>query len=120
MDAVPPEGTILCGASRVTRGDARPGVPPPGGPQARGPKDLARACLEHSFLPGRGLWNRDLRTGYRPTGACARGVQGAEHPSERCARFLKAGPKAQVERRQEAAFQRFETHHARATRPGSH
>ncbi|WKD36921.1 adenosine deaminase [Streptomyces xanthophaeus] len=83
-------------------------------------KDLARASLEHSFLPGRGLWNRDVRTGYRPTGACAHEQQGAERPSERCARFLDASPKAQVEWRQEAAFQRFEAEHARATRPASH
>ncbi|WP_328623464.1 adenosine deaminase family protein [Streptomyces sp. NBC_00354] len=83
-------------------------------------RDLARASLEHSFLPGRGLWNRDVRTGYRPTGPCAGERQGAEHPGARCARFLAAGPKAQVEWRQEAAFHRFETAHARATRPGSH
>ncbi|MFI1064101.1 MULTISPECIES: adenosine deaminase [Streptomyces] len=83
-------------------------------------KDLARASLEHSFLPGRGLWNRDVRTGYRPTGACAKERQGTDRPSARCARFLDASPKAQVEWRQEAAFQRFETEHVRATRPGSH
>ncbi|WP_133899174.1 hypothetical protein [Streptomyces sp. KS 21] len=75
--------------------------------------------LEHSFLPGRGLWNRDVRTGYRPTGPCAGEHQGAEHPGVRCANFLAASPKAQAEWRQEAAFHRFEAVHARDTRPGS-
>ncbi|WP_406511500.1 adenosine deaminase [Streptomyces sp. NBC_00161] len=83
-------------------------------------RDLARASLEYSFLSGHGLWNRDLRTGYRPTGPCAGERQGAEHPGARCAGFLATSPKAQVEWRQEAAFEHFETAHARATRPGSH
>lgn len=61
-----------------------------------------------------------MRTGYRPIGACAGERQGAERPGERCARFLQSSPKAQVEWRQEAAFQRFEGVHARTTRPGSH
>lgn len=83
-------------------------------------RDLARASLEHSFLPGRGLWNRNVRTGYRPTGPCSDERPGTERPGKRCAGFLAASPKAQVEWRQEAAFHRFETAHARATHSAPH
>ncbi|MFB7058948.1 adenosine deaminase [Streptomyces vinaceus] len=82
-------------------------------------KDLARASLEFSFLPGRSLWNRDLGSGYRPAGPCAEERQGGEHPGARCAALLAASPKAQVEWRQEAAFHRFEAAHPAASRPGS-
>ncbi|MGW6408417.1 adenosine deaminase family protein [Streptomyces vinaceus] len=82
-------------------------------------KDLARASLEFSFLPGRSLWNRDLSGGYRPAGPCAEERQGGEHPGARCAALLAASPKAQVEWRQEAAFRRFEAAHPAASRPGS-
>ncbi|MER5961370.1 adenosine deaminase [Streptomyces sp. NPDC002057] len=81
-------------------------------------RDLARASLEHSFLPGRGLWNDDIRTGYRPVGPCADERQGSGRPADRCAGFLKRNLKAQVQWRQEAAFRRFEATHARTTRPG--
>uniref|UniRef100_A0AAU3H3S1 adenosine deaminase n=1 Tax=Streptomyces sp. NBC_01401 TaxID=2903854 RepID=A0AAU3H3S1_9ACTN len=66
-------------------------------------KDLARASLEYSFLPGRSLWRSDpVRQGYRPVDEC-RVLQSA-----RCARFTAQNPKAQLERHQEASFRTFE------------
>ncbi|MBM7436645.1 adenosine deaminase [Streptomyces sp. HB132] len=66
-------------------------------------KDLARASLEYSFLPGRSLWSPDpVRRGFRP-------VQECRAPrSARCARLLANSPKARLEWRQEQSFHAFE------------
>lgn len=69
-------------------------------------KDLARASLEHAFLPGRSLW-RTL-DGYRPVRECLAVRPGERVPRPRCAAFIAASPKAAVEWRQEAAFAAFE------------
>jgi adenosine deaminase len=69
-------------------------------------KTLARASLEHAFLPGRSLW-RALGV-YRRTAACARDVPRAERPSRRCRALLRASAKAAVQWKQEARFHRFE------------
>lgn len=66
-------------------------------------KDLSRASLEYSFLPGRSLWRPDpVRQGFRPVQEC-RVLESA-----RCARLLANSPKARLEARQEASFRSFE------------
>ncbi|MEV6397464.1 adenosine deaminase [Streptomyces sp. NPDC051907] len=70
-------------------------------------KDLARASLEHAFLPGRSLWR--TTADYRPVRACrAERRPGTRTPGPLCAAFLAASPKAALEWRQEAAFTAFE------------
>ncbi|MFH8405764.1 adenosine deaminase [Streptomyces sp. NPDC018019] len=70
-------------------------------------KDLARASLEHAFLPGRGLWDTGSR-GYGLARACHAERPGVRPPRTACSRFLAKNPKAALEWRQEAAFARFE------------
>ncbi len=65
-------------------------------------KTLARASLEHAFLPGESLWRGP--DDYRPVDACAQ-------PGLRCEAFLRASPKAALQWRQEADFGRFELRH---------
>ncbi|WP_206738624.1 adenosine deaminase [Streptomyces sp. M3] len=66
-------------------------------------KDLARASLEYSFLPGRSLWRSDpVRQGFRPVEEC-RALDSA-----RCARFTSQNPKARLELLQERSFRTFE------------
>ncbi|WP_326698915.1 adenosine deaminase [Streptomyces sp. NBC_01754] len=70
-------------------------------------KDLARASLEYSFLPGRSLWRTDpVRKGFRLVEECR------VPQSDRCGRLLSKSPKAQLEWRQERAFQAFEARYA--------
>lgn len=70
-------------------------------------KDLARASLEYSFLPGRSLWrDAPVRKGFRPVEECR------VPQSDRCERLLAASPKARLEWRQERAFQTFEARYA--------
>ncbi|MFF0434360.1 adenosine deaminase [Streptomyces sp. NPDC004327] len=72
-------------------------------------KDLARASLEYSFLPGTSLWQGNpTRDGYRVAGVCRADRPGTENPRPACRRLLDASPKARVQWRQEAAFGRFE------------
>jgi adenosine deaminase len=69
-------------------------------------KTLARASLEHAFLPGRSLWHApDV---YRRRQACAHDLPGAGRPHRRCRALLRSSPKATVEWRQEARLRRFE------------
>ncbi|MEU0131989.1 adenosine deaminase [Streptomyces sp. NPDC006289] len=66
-------------------------------------KDLSRASLEYSFLPGRSLWLPDpVRQGFRPVRECQ------DPRSARCARLLANSPKARLEWRQEESFRTFE------------
>jgi adenosine deaminase len=69
-------------------------------------KDIARASLEHAFLPGESLW----RAGgdYRSRRACARDVPGAGRPGVRCRALLHASEKAAVQWEQEVRSRRFE------------
>ncbi|WP_079027446.1 adenosine deaminase family protein [Streptomyces rimosus] len=73
-------------------------------------KDLARASLEHSFLPGRGLW-ADGGNGarhYELSNACRTERPGVRPPHTACKRFLAKNLKAALEWKQEEAFARFE------------
>jgi adenosine deaminase len=69
-------------------------------------KRIARASLEHSFLPGDSLW-RDLPQG-RAVAACASSGPGAETSSAPCRKFLEANERARVQWSEEAEFKRFE------------
>ncbi|MGE6735772.1 adenosine deaminase family protein [Streptomyces sp. NPDC059900] len=78
-------------------------------------KDLARASLEYAFLPGRSLWReRATADNYRRAARCQHDVPGEATPSRACAGLLDASPKAAVQWRQEAAFNRFENGHTYA------
>ncbi|OKK03762.1 adenosine deaminase [Streptomyces sp. CB03234] len=72
-------------------------------------KDLARASLQHAFLPGRSLWR--TVTGphaYTPVRVCRHERPGGHAPGPGCAGFLRASPRAAVQWRQEMAFAAFE------------
>ncbi|TQK42824.1 adenosine deaminase [Streptomyces sp. SLBN-118] len=69
-------------------------------------KDLARASLDHAFLPGRSLWQSPGR--YRPVRECRAALPGEHEPGTACAELLASSPKAAIEWRQEAAFTAFE------------
>lgn len=78
-------------------------------------KDLARASLEYAFLPGRSLWrDRGAPADYQRAARCRHDVPGDSSPSRACASLLAASPKAAVQWRQEAAFDRFETRRTHA------
>lgn len=66
--------------------------------------ELARASLEHSFLPGASLW-RDGRYG-RVVEACGGPV--TEAPAAECATFLAGNEKARVQWKLENSLARFE------------
>lgn len=69
-------------------------------------KTLARASLEHAFLPGRSLWRApDV---YRRRAACAGDVPGAGTPSAGCRKLLRTSAKAAVQFKQEVRLRRFE------------
>ena len=69
-------------------------------------KNLARASLDHAFLPGRSLWlARDV---YRRRSACARDSPAAGRPGARCRAFLRSSAKATVQWRQETRLSAFE------------
>ncbi|MFE7663705.1 adenosine deaminase family protein [Streptomyces celluloflavus] len=75
-------------------------------------KDLARASLDHAFLPGDSLWDtgRDGARAFTPAGPCRGERPGTRAPRQSCAHFLANSPKATLEWRQEAAFTRFAEH----------
>ncbi|MEA2186874.1 MAG: adenosine deaminase [Solirubrobacteraceae bacterium] len=69
-------------------------------------KTLARASLEHAFLPGRSLWRApDV---YRPAATCAHDVAGTARPSPRCGALVRSSAKATVQWQQEARLRAFE------------
>jgi adenosine deaminase len=73
-------------------------------------KTLARASLEHAFLPGRSLWvSPDV---YRPTAACARDLPPAA-PRGGCLALLRSSAKATVEFDEESLLSAFEPATAR-------
>ncbi|MGH2841320.1 MAG: adenosine deaminase family protein [Solirubrobacteraceae bacterium] len=72
-------------------------------------KTLARASLEHAFLPGRSLWRAP--DSYRRRPACAHDVPSAARPSRRCRALLRSSAKATVQWKQEARLRRFERRH---------
>ncbi|GAA3393778.1 adenosine deaminase [Streptomyces roseoviridis] len=72
-------------------------------------KDLARASLEHAFLPGASIWQgAPARDGHRLAGPCAHDRPGTDTPRPSCRRLLDRSLKARVQWRQEAAFTAFE------------
>jgi adenosine deaminase len=70
-------------------------------------KELARTGLEHSFLPGPGLWAApDAFTA--PASACKAQPLGSEKPSAACKSFLDASEKAAAQWELERRFHAFE------------
>ena len=71
-------------------------------------KKMVRTGLEHAFLPGKSLWEKqDVFT--RTNAACARDTAGNEKPATSCANFLKANEKAQQQWELERRFRKFES-----------
>ena len=69
-------------------------------------KDMARASLEHSFLPGASLW-KEART-FRVVSACAADSPAKSSLSPACQKFLESSERAQVQWREEGQFDKFE------------
>lgn len=70
-------------------------------------KQMVRAGLEHSFLPGDSLWQiPDKFTGVRA--ACSKDSLGSEKPSSGCSSFLKSSEKATQQWELERRFHEFE------------
>ena len=70
-------------------------------------KNMARASIEHSFLPGTDLWlQADLFN--RTAAACSGAPSGGDSPPESCAKFLHSSEKAQEEWELEKRFGKFE------------
>ena len=70
-------------------------------------KQMARASLEHAFLPGDSLWSHEDRfTG--PVAACEHQTLGGDKPTAACEKFLDASPKAAQQWQLEHRFQVFE------------
>ena len=70
-------------------------------------KNIVRTGLEHAFLSGASLWEKqDTFTG--TTGACARDPLGAERPSSGCAELLQSSAKAREQWELERRFRTFE------------
>jgi adenosine deaminase len=70
-------------------------------------KKMARTGLEHSFLPGASLWEK--QDVFTPTAAdCARDTLGTEKPSNGCATFLKSSAKVREQWELERRFRAFE------------
>jgi len=72
-------------------------------------KRMARASLEHSFIPGESLWSDD-RTGKR-VAPCGNSQSASGHPAEQCGKFLEANEHARVQWQLEEAFVEFEKHY---------
>jgi adenosine deaminase len=69
-------------------------------------RTLARASLEHAFLPGRSLWH--AADHYRLAAACARDVPGRARLSTRCRRLLHWSAKANLQWALEGRLRAFE------------
>lgn len=69
-------------------------------------KNMARASLEHSFLPGVSLW-KDAHT-FRRVDACAADSPAKASLSSSCRKFLDGSQRAQVQWREEGEFDKFE------------
>ena len=71
-------------------------------------KKMARTGLEHAFLAGKSLWEKQDNFS-RAASECAKDALGSEKPSKSCAEFLKANGKAQQQWELERRFRAFET-----------
>ena len=69
-------------------------------------KRMARASLEHSFIPGASLWSDE--NGIHRAEACGEAKLFGEAPAQKCAKFLDANEKARVQWELEKAFADFE------------
>jgi len=69
-------------------------------------KQMARASLEHSFIPGASLWGDGHE--FRRTEACEGAKSALEAPSQKCSHFLDAYERARVQWQLEQAFSEFE------------
>ena len=72
-------------------------------------KVMVRASIEHSFLPGAGLWERVTPEKLETPVAACRGQMGTERPSGACATLVRGSEKAQQEWELERRFHVFET-----------
>jgi adenosine deaminase len=70
-------------------------------------KKMARTGLEHSFLPGTSLWEKQ-DTFTRAASACLGDAIGAEKPTSGCLEFLKSSAKARQQWELEHRFRAFE------------
>jgi adenosine deaminase len=71
-------------------------------------KQIVRASLEHSFLPGESLWRaQDVFTA--AISACSKDPLGNNKPSSRCGAFLKSSEKASQQWELERRFHQFES-----------
>ncbi|HEV2488996.1 MAG TPA: hypothetical protein VGT03_04245 [Candidatus Acidoferrales bacterium] len=70
-------------------------------------KQLVRAGLEHSFLPGASLW-RAKDNFARPVATCLNDSPGTDKPSPSCAEFLRSSEKARQQWELERRFRAFE------------
>jgi adenosine deaminase len=71
-------------------------------------KQMVRASLEHSFLPGESLWSAPESFAH-PVSACSHDALGEEKPSSGCAVFLEHSEKAQQQWELERRFGVFES-----------
>jgi adenosine deaminase len=72
-------------------------------------KKIARASIEHSFLPGKSLWQRpDIFT--KIDSACAGQALGGNSPGGDCRNLLKSSEKAAQQWELERRFAAFEVH----------
>ena len=73
-------------------------------------KRMARASLEHSFIPGDSLWNGGGSDGreLRRVAACAEDRAADERASERCETFIVGNERARVQWELEKALAEFE------------
>ena len=70
-------------------------------------KQMVRASLEHSFLPGVSLWAK-VDSFEHPVSACAIDSVGEPFPSSACAQLLYSSEKAEQQWQLEKRFQEFE------------
>ncbi len=71
-------------------------------------KKLVRTGIEHSFLPGESLWDKQDDFS-RANAACSRESFGTEKPTAGCAAFLKSSERAQQQWELEHRFRAFES-----------
>ncbi len=70
-------------------------------------KKMARTGLEHAFLPGKSLWEKQDNFA-RAASECAKEALGNEKPTKPCREFLEANAKAQQQWELEKRFHNFE------------
>ena len=70
-------------------------------------KNMVRASLEHSFLPGKSIW--EIRSHYdRVADVCAHDEPGDPRPSPACAQLLAGNERAAIQWKLEAQLHAFE------------